>query len=99
MSWLWRSGRSCSSRCESEYSLKVVQDSRAAILQEQEEDTRWEVGECISYDNVGPISPESSEGLKQFHSFRDMRSKYMFNYPIKICDEDTFCVFGCDWYR
>ena len=25
-------------------------------------DSQWEIGECISYDNVGPISPESSEG-------------------------------------
>jgi hypothetical protein len=34
-------------------------------------DHRWAIGECISYDNVGPISPESSEGYKQFISFRD----------------------------
>jgi hypothetical protein len=54
--------------------------STAVISQEQEEDTRWEIGECISYDNVGPISPESSEWYKQFLSFRDTKSKYMFNY-------------------
>ena len=67
--------------------------SPGVIPQEQEEDTRWEIGECISYDNVGPISPESSEGYKQFLSFRDTRSKYMFNYPIKTCDEDTFLYY------
>ena len=36
--------------------------SAAVIPQDQEENTRWDIGECISYDNVGPISPESSEG-------------------------------------
>ena len=49
--------------------------STAVITQDQEEDTRWDIGECISYDNVGPISPESSEGYKQFLSFGDTRSK------------------------
>jgi hypothetical protein len=38
--------------------------------------------ECISYDNVGPISPESIEGYRQFLAFRDTRSKYLFCYPI-----------------
>ena len=27
-------------------------------------DSQWDIGECISYDNVGPISPESIEGYR-----------------------------------
>ena len=70
-----------------------TETSASVIPQDQEEDTLWEIGKCISYDNVGPISPESSEGCKQFLSFRDTRSKYMFNNPIKTCDEDTFLYY------
>jgi hypothetical protein len=54
------------------------------------EDSQLAVGECISYDNVGPISPESIEGYRQFIAFRDTRSKYLFCYPIKTCNEETF---------
>jgi hypothetical protein len=43
-----------------------------------------------TYDNVGPISPASIEGYKQFISFRDTRSNYIFNFPVKHYDEDTF---------
>jgi hypothetical protein len=53
-------------------------------------DSQWEIGECISYDNVGPISPESIEGYRQFIAFRDTCSKYLFCYPVKTCNEDTF---------
>ncbi len=54
------------------------------------EDSQWAVGECIRYDNVGPISPESIEGYRQFIAFLDTRSKYLFCYPIKTCNEETF---------
>ena len=60
---------------------------------EDKPDDRWAIGECISYDNVGPISPESPEGYKQFISFRDTKSKHIFNYPVKTCDEDTFLYY------
>jgi hypothetical protein len=53
-------------------------------------DSQWEIGERISYDNVGPISPESIEGYRQFIAFRDTRSKYLFCYPVKTCNDDTF---------
>ena len=53
----------------------------------------WDIGECISYDNVGPINPESLEGYHQFITFRDTRSKYIFNYPVKTCNEDTFLYY------
>ena len=59
-------------------------------LETEREDSQWEIGECISYDNVGPISPESIEGYRQFIAFRDTRSKYLFCYPIKTCNEDIF---------
>jgi hypothetical protein len=56
-------------------------------------DSQWAIGECISYDNVGPISPESAEGYRQFIVFRDTRSKYLFCYPVKTCNEDTFLYY------
>jgi hypothetical protein len=59
-------------------------------LKTERDDSRWEIGECISYDNVGPISPKSIEGYRQFIAFRDTRSKYLFCYPVKTCNEDTF---------
>ena len=49
------------------------------------EDHQCSIGECISYDNVGPISPESIEGYT--------RSKYLFCYPIKTCNEETFLYY------
>jgi hypothetical protein len=57
------------------------------------DDSTWNIGECISYDNVGPINPPSIEGYKQFLAFRDTRSKYLFNFPVKHCDEDTFLYY------
>ena len=60
---------------------------------DHKDDSLWEIGECISYDNVGPINPESLEGYKQFLCFRDTRSKYMFNFPIKTCNEDIFLYY------
>jgi hypothetical protein len=57
------------------------------------EDHQWSIGECISYDNVGPISPESIEGYRQFIAFRDTRSKYLFCYPVKTCNEETFLYY------
>ena len=56
-------------------------------------DSSWNIGECISYDNVGPINPPSIKGYKQFLAFRDTRSKYLFNFPVKHCDEDTFLYY------
>jgi hypothetical protein len=59
-------------------------------LETERDDSQWEIGECISYDNVGPMSPKSIEGYRQFIAFRDTRSKYLFCYPVKTCNEDTF---------
>ena len=38
-------------------------------------------------------SPESVEGYRQFIAFRDTRSKYLFCYPVKTCNEDTFLYY------
>jgi hypothetical protein len=63
-------------------------DSKDIKLHGHREDHQWSIGECISYDNVGPINPESIEGYRQFIAFRDTRSKYLFCYPVKTCNED-----------
>eukprot|EP01036_Dinobryon_divergens_P061786 gene61786-biopygen27880 len=57
------------------------------------DDSSWNIGECISYDNVGPINPPSIEGYKQFLAFRDTRTKHLFNFPVKHCDEDSFLYY------
>jgi hypothetical protein len=63
-----------------------ITDSKKDIKQhdttDPREDHQWSIGECISYDNVGPINPESIEGYKQFIAFRDTRS-----------NEDTFLYY------
>ena len=56
---------------------------------EHREDHQWSIGECISYDNVRPISPEIIEEYHQFIAFRDTRSKYLLFYPVKTCNEVT----------
>ena len=61
-----------------------------ATIGSDPEETDYEIGEVISYVNVGPINPASLEGYTQFLAFRDNRSKYIFAYPIKTCNEDTF---------
>jgi hypothetical protein len=57
------------------------------------EEADCDIGEVISYDNVGPINPASLEGYTQFLVFRDTSSKYIFAYPIKTCNEDTFLYY------
>jgi hypothetical protein len=57
------------------------------------EEADCDIGEVISYDNVGPINPASLEGHTQFLVFRDTYSKYIFAYPIKTCNEDTFLYY------
>ena len=64
--------------------------SSLPTVETERNDSQLEIGECISYDNVGPISPESIEGYQQFIAFRDTRSKYLFCYPVKTCNEDNF---------
>ena len=53
-------------------------------------DHSWPIGSLIYYDNVGPINPASIEGFPQLLVFRDTRSKYIFSYPVKSCNEDIF---------
>ena len=68
-------------------------DSKDIKTLDHREDHQWSIGECISYDNVGPINPESIEGYRQFIAFRDTRSKYLFCYPVKTCNEETFLYY------
>jgi hypothetical protein len=53
-------------------------------------DHSWHIGSLMYYDNVGPINPASIEGYTQLFVFRDTRSKYIFSYPVKSCNEDIF---------
>ena len=53
-------------------------------------DHAWPIGSLIYYDNVGPISPASLEGYTQLLVFRNTRSKYIFSYPVKTCNEEIF---------
>ena len=71
-------------------SLPIVTDIGSTPTDDHKDDSTWAIGECISYDNVGPINPESIEGYKQFICFRDTKSKYIFNYPVKTCNEEIF---------
>ena len=68
-------------------------DVKQSDTTDPREDHQWSIGECISYDNVGPINPENIEGYKQFIAFRDTGSKYLFCYPVKTCNEDTFLYY------
>lgn len=50
----------------------------------------WGIGECITVDNVGPISPESEDGYRNFFLFKDMSSKMVFMYLTESCDEESY---------
>jgi hypothetical protein len=52
--------------------------STPATTASDPEEADCEIGEVVSYDNVGPINPASLEGYTQFLVFRDTRSKYIF---------------------
>ena len=56
-------------------------------------DHTWPIGSLIYYDNVGPISPASLEGYTQLLVFRDTRSKYIFSYPVKTCNEEILLTY------
>ena len=71
-------------------SLTTNTDTVPSLPDDHTDDSDWAIGECISYNNVGPINPEGIEGYKQFICFRDTKSKYMFNYPVKTCNEEMF---------
>jgi hypothetical protein len=45
-------------------------------------DSQWDIGECISYDNVGPISSESIEGYRQFIAFHDTQLRPATRTPF-----------------
>jgi len=60
---------------------------------EDKETEEWAIGECISMDNIGPISPSSLEGYSSIFMFRDTKSRMVFIYPIKSANEDQFLIY------
>ena len=66
-------------------------DSQAQITKQEEEDmTRYMPGECISCDNVGPVTPKSVDGYVCFFLFRDTCSRRLHAFPVRHADEDTY---------
>ena len=72
------------SRLDTKLDTAIMEPSSSSLpnVGTERNDSQWEIGECISYGNVGPISPESIEGYRQFIAFHDTRSKYLFCYPV-----------------
>ena len=56
-------------------------------------DESWQIGEVISYDDLGPITPASSEGYTKILTFLDNRPKHLFAYPAKTCTEKIFLYY------
>ena len=59
------------------------------------------VGELISCDDVGPVSPASMDGHTRFFMFRDKRSRKKHFFAIKNNDSENFlkCFeFVIDYY-
>ena len=56
-------------------------------------DESWQIGEVISYDDLGPIPPASSEGYTKILTFLDNRPKHLFPYPAKTCTEKIFLYY------
>eukprot|EP00597_Dinobryon_sp_UTEXLB2267_P007069 CAMPEP_0170082004 /NCGR_PEP_ID=MMETSP0019_2-20121128/17734_1 /TAXON_ID=98059 /ORGANISM="Dinobryon sp., Strain UTEXLB2267" /LENGTH=134 /DNA_ID=CAMNT_0010296725 /DNA_START=440 /DNA_END=841 /DNA_ORIENTATION=+ len=54
-----------------EYNTDVVVSDEIAADKGMEE---WDVGECISADNIGPINPTSIDGSTGLFMFRDTKS-------------------------
>jgi hypothetical protein len=55
-----------------------------------ERDREWGVGECITVDNIGPINPASIDGFKYFFIFKDIKSKKIFTFLVKTCNEESY---------
>ena len=51
---------------------------------------KWEPGELITVDNLGPVNPESQDGFKHFFLFKDMGSGSIFTYLSDTVDEDSY---------
>ena len=66
------------------------EDEKELIRQELEEMAQYEIGELISVDDVGPISPASMDGHIRFFLFRDKRSRKKHFFAIKQNDSETF---------
>ena len=51
-------------RLDTKLDTAIMEPSSSSLpnVGTERNDSQWEIGECISYGNVGPISPESIEG-------------------------------------
>ena len=60
-----------------------IQDSK------DNDEFKWGIGECVSIDDIGPISPKSSERYSSFFYAKDLGSNKVFTYMTEECDSDT----------
>ena len=70
----------------------IITNTKDGKPTDHREDHQWSIGECISYNNVGPISPESIEGYRQFIAFRDTRSNIYSATQSKLATRRPFCT-------
>ena len=70
----------------------IKYESKAA----QDTARNWNVGECLTVDNLGPISPTSIDGYKYFYIFKDIKSKKIFIFMVKTCDEESYLKALCE---
>ena len=78
------------------------EEEKEMIQQEIDEMNSCAVGELISCDDVGSISPVSMDGHTRFFMFRDKRSRKKHLFAIKNNDSETFikCFeFVIDYYE
>ena len=61
-----------------------IQDSK------DNDESKWGIGESLSIDDIGPISPKSSEGYSSFFYAKDLGSNKVFTYMAEECDSNTY---------
>ena len=83
--------------------LRLSEEEEKELIQlEIDEMNSCAVGELISCDDVGPVSPASMDGNTRFFMFRDKRSRKKHFFAIKNNDSETFlkCFeFVIDYYE
>jgi hypothetical protein len=57
---------------------------------EDEPEPKWTAGQCISIDDIGPISPISSEGYQSFFYIKDLFSKKVFTHLVDSVNAATY---------
>ena len=51
---------------------------------------KWTTGQCISIDDIGPISPASPEGYTGFYYIKDLASRKVFTHLVSSCSSETY---------